>query len=104
MTRITPDVPRGPVVKRGMTIERGDLVEFTDRNYFDYPPKDTTVVRFGVAVETVVQSNLPIKVRVADGTEVLAYYIHASGWGGWVPPGLEPILEQIEREDIFNRR
>lgn len=80
-------------------IKRGDLIEFTDENYFDYPPADTSVIRYGVAIEDEQGVNprngAPIvRVECADGSICLPRYIHASSWAGWIPEDLEPVAEK----------
>lgn len=77
------------------TIKRGDIVEFTDDYYQNYPPVDTSVIRYGVAIEDT-SLDEPVRVKVPDGSIVVAKYIHAHSWTGWIPEGLESIVEEFE--------
>lgn len=79
----------------GHGIKRGHLVEFTDTYYRDYPPVDTSAVRFGVAIEDETEHK-PIRVKIADGSIVVATYVHAYAWAGWIPDGLEEVLAEFE--------
>lgn len=70
-------------------IKRGDFIEFTDKHYQHYPPKDTSVIKFGIALEdTDAIDN--VKVRTKNGEEI-AKVIHAYAWAGWIPEELEEI-------------
>lgn len=77
-------------------IKRGDLVEFTDKAYHDYPPADTSVIRYGIAIEDSPDSAASIQVKQADGSIVSARHIHAYAWAGWIPDGLEPLMAEFQ--------
>lgn len=78
-----------------MSIKRGDLVEFSDRHYHNYPPADPSLIRYGVAIEDARTDNSPVRVETADGSIFTARYIYASGWAGWMPEDLESVYERI---------
>lgn len=75
------------------SVKRGDLVEFTNEHHMNYPPADESLIRFGVAIED--EYNGAVTVMLADGSTARAIHIYAYAWMGWIPEGLEPILEQI---------
>lgn len=77
-------------------IRKGNLVEFTDHFYTNYPPEDTSVIRYGVAIEDSGAAFRECKVKLASGLIVKAGYIHAYGWSGWIPDGLEEIYLALQ--------
>ena len=79
----------------------GDLVEFTDRRYQHYPPKDTRVIRYGVAIEAENKEAGTVKVKLANGAEATAYHIYAYAWIGWIPDGLEDVYMEINKIDPY---
>ena len=84
-------------------IKRGDLVEFTDYRYRDYPPQEVVMakwgdsIQFGVALDNENEVGT-VEVKMADGTTKYANFVHANGWAGWMPEGLEPIWAEINHE------
>lgn len=82
-------------------INRGDLVEFTDKYYTDYPPKDTSVIRYGVAMENE-QSDRTVKVALANGSWCIATHIHAYAWIGWIPEELEEVHAEINNYSLYD--
>ncbi len=78
-------------------IHKGDLVEFTDKFIRDYPPTDTSVIRYGVAMADY-PANVPVLVKLADGKTVYAVHIHAYGWAGWMPEDLEEVWNELNPE------
>lgn len=73
-------------------IKKGSMVEFTDKHYMNYPPEDTSVIKYGIAIED--ESNHTVKVKRGDGSIEVARYIHAYGWAGWVPDELQKLIEE----------
>ncbi len=74
-------------------LKRGDMVEFTDEYYKNYPPKDESKIKFGICVEDEIQGK-PIKLKTKDGIET-PNHIHALKWGGWIPEELESVYEEM---------
>lgn len=84
-----------------MVVKRGDLVEYTD-HYVQHFDQDTPGIKYGVAIKTVTALDLHregVPVMRADGKVETANFVHSFGWAGWVPDGLEPILERFNREE-----
>lgn len=79
-------------------VKRGDLVEFTDHHYRNYPPKDISVIQYGVALDNEADEGT-VEVKLADGTTKFANFVHSYAWAGWIPDGLEPIWEEINQFD-----
>jgi hypothetical protein len=76
-------------------IKKGDAVEFTDNYYQNYPPKDKSVIKFGVALED--ENDGTVKVETSKGIEI-ARYIYAYAWSGWMPEDLEEIYCRINAD------
>jgi hypothetical protein len=76
-------------------VRRGDLVEFADKRYTHYPPADTSLIRYGVAVEDQTVAGNPVKVALADRSTVRAWFIYSYAWAGWMPEALEPIWAEL---------
>lgn len=71
-------------------IKKGDLVEFTDAHHQHYTIGDPKLARYGVSTENANGFHgAPHPVELADGTIIKVRYIHATGWSGWVPDGLD---------------
>ncbi len=79
------------------TIKKGDLVEFTRTPVRHYTMGDGEV---GVATEDE-RPDGSVRVELANRSTFQARYIHAYGWGGWMPEDIEPIWAKYHGGDDY---
>jgi hypothetical protein len=83
-------------------ISKGDLVEFTRTPvlsgvYSVGKGEPGNPAEFGVAVLD--SDGRVCKVELANGVELSVRYIHAFGWAGWIPEGLEEAHARLNNYD-----
>ncbi len=80
-------------------VKKGNFVEYTDNYHQHYPPKDETLIKYGIAIEDSMSHDYAVIETLNEGIKRVQH-IHAYAWMGWTPDELQQLIER--KPELWN--